>query len=301
VPPSNVSARCWPNPWKSRPAVAFCRPPLQGDIRFEQVSYRYGKDGSRALEAIDLHVERGKFLGIIGPSGCCGKSTLAKLLQGLYRPETGRILIDGALIEADLSRLIGEGQALEAQISRLQAESQGASIFFSKALRTQRPDLIRAQRQLFEARQEALLVHRRASEESIRQRRGELEALQARLSKQQASQKILDQELATITEATEQGLYPKIRLLSVQRELTDARGDIRQSAQESEAAKAALAEAQSQHESIQKDWREQVMSELETRRREHDTNAAQLRQQQERLKNTLRSCFKNPSAGTIRR
>ena len=66
---------------------------IQGRIRFEKVTYRYGHDNRPALEAIDLDIAPGQIVGIIGPPGS-GKSTLAKLLLGLDRPEEGRILID---------------------------------------------------------------------------------------------------------------------------------------------------------------------------------------------------------------
>jgi ABC-type bacteriocin/lantibiotic exporter with double-glycine peptidase domain len=81
-------------PMEEPPGSRVLQAPLRSDIRFERVPYRYGKNGSKVLETIDLHVERGEFLGIIGPSGS-GKSTFVKLLQGLYRPKTDRILIDG--------------------------------------------------------------------------------------------------------------------------------------------------------------------------------------------------------------
>ena len=69
-------------------------PALKGDIRFEGVRFRYGLDGPWTLEDIDLSVLPGATLGIVGSSGS-GKSTLTKLLQRLYVPNAGRVLIDG--------------------------------------------------------------------------------------------------------------------------------------------------------------------------------------------------------------
>lgn len=66
---------------------------VQGRIRFENVTYRYAADTKPALSSIDLDIEPGQIVGIIGPPGS-GKSTLAKLLLGLDRPEEGRILVD---------------------------------------------------------------------------------------------------------------------------------------------------------------------------------------------------------------
>ncbi|MBX9630482.1 MAG: type I secretion system permease/ATPase [Burkholderiales bacterium] len=69
-------------------------PPIQGDLRFDQVRFRYRPDGSEVLRGISFHLAPGQVLGLVGRSGS-GKSTVAKLMQRLYVPERGRVLIDG--------------------------------------------------------------------------------------------------------------------------------------------------------------------------------------------------------------
>jgi ABC-type bacteriocin/lantibiotic exporter with double-glycine peptidase domain len=66
---------------------------VRGHIRFDQVTYRYGQDGPLALDRVDLEIVPGQILGVVGAPGS-GKSTFAKLLLGLDRPEHGRVLID---------------------------------------------------------------------------------------------------------------------------------------------------------------------------------------------------------------
>ena len=62
-------------------------------VAFEQVSFSY--DGERdALEDIDLVVDDGEFLGVIGHTGS-GKSTLVQLMNALFVPTAGRVLVDG--------------------------------------------------------------------------------------------------------------------------------------------------------------------------------------------------------------
>ncbi|MNL15188.1 Toxin RTX-I translocation ATP-binding protein [compost metagenome] len=80
-------------------------PPLKGHIAFDQVHFRYRTDGSEVLRGVNLQVEAGEVIGVVGRSGS-GKSTLTRLLQRLYVPERGRVLVDGMdLALADVSSL----------------------------------------------------------------------------------------------------------------------------------------------------------------------------------------------------
>jgi subfamily B ATP-binding cassette protein HlyB/CyaB len=80
-------------------------PPIQGRIQFDQVVFRYQPDGSEVLRGVSLDMMPGEVIGIVGRSGS-GKSTLAKLVQRLYVPERGRVLVDGLdLALADVSSL----------------------------------------------------------------------------------------------------------------------------------------------------------------------------------------------------
>lgn len=80
-------------------------PPLKGQIEFDQVHFRYRPDGSEILRGISLSIRPGEIIGVVGRSGS-GKSTLTRLLQRLYVPERGRVLVDGMdLALADVSSL----------------------------------------------------------------------------------------------------------------------------------------------------------------------------------------------------
>jgi len=69
--------------------------PQPGDgVRFEKVSFTYPGADKPALEAIDLHLQPGASLALVGENGS-GKTTLIKLLTRLYTPDSGRILLDG--------------------------------------------------------------------------------------------------------------------------------------------------------------------------------------------------------------
>jgi subfamily B ATP-binding cassette protein HlyB/CyaB len=69
-------------------------PQVAGQVIFDDVTFRYRPDGSEVLRKVSFSVAPGKVIGIVGRSGS-GKSTIAKLIQRLYVPERGRILVDG--------------------------------------------------------------------------------------------------------------------------------------------------------------------------------------------------------------
>ena len=68
-------------------------PPIKGNIRFEDVKFRFGKTGPYQIAGVSLNVEAGQFVGIVGQSGS-GKSTLTKLIPRLYSVDEGRIYLD---------------------------------------------------------------------------------------------------------------------------------------------------------------------------------------------------------------
>lgn len=85
-------------------------PKLRGGLSLDGVTFRYKPGASEALRNVSMEIRPGETVAIVGRSGS-GKSTLTKLVQRLYHPEGGRILIDGfdlALIDpASLRRQIG--------------------------------------------------------------------------------------------------------------------------------------------------------------------------------------------------
>jgi ATP-binding cassette subfamily B protein len=85
-------------------------PPIQGHLRFEEICFRYGQRGPLILDHVNLEIQPGEFVGLVGLSGS-GKSTLVQLVDRLYRPKEGRVYLDGYDIEklqiASLRRRIG--------------------------------------------------------------------------------------------------------------------------------------------------------------------------------------------------
>jgi ATP-binding cassette, subfamily C, bacterial LapB len=86
------------------------RPRLSGQIEMQKVSFGYPGQGNAALDGISFKIKPGEKIGVLGRIGS-GKSTIARLLIGLYDPAEGAVLMDGTDIRqidpADLRRNVG--------------------------------------------------------------------------------------------------------------------------------------------------------------------------------------------------
>lgn len=67
---------------------------LRGKVAFSNVSIRYSKDAPPALLGVNFEVDPGQVVVIVGHDGA-GKSTILKLILGLYQPQAGRVVLDG--------------------------------------------------------------------------------------------------------------------------------------------------------------------------------------------------------------
>ena len=92
------------------PSSAAQLPPVKGRVTLDKITFRYRPEAAPVLHELSLDMRAGELIGIVGRSGS-GKSTLTKLVQRLYTPEQGRVLVDGidiGLIDAaQLRRQIG--------------------------------------------------------------------------------------------------------------------------------------------------------------------------------------------------
>ena len=87
--------------------------PGPGRIALEGVSFSY-RQGERVLDAIDLLAEPDRTTALVGPSGG-GKSTIISLVQRLYEPESGQVLIDGQDVTTVNTRSLRDAIAFVAQ------------------------------------------------------------------------------------------------------------------------------------------------------------------------------------------
>ncbi len=70
------------------------RPQLRGRIDFDKVTFRYTPDGAPALDDVTFSIPEGSVFGVVGKSGS-GKTTITRLIQGLYQSQQGLVRVDG--------------------------------------------------------------------------------------------------------------------------------------------------------------------------------------------------------------
>ena len=81
------------------------RPPIHGDIEFDNVTFSYIPTSPPALDHVSIKISSGKIVGVVGRSGS-GKTTLTRMIQGMYVPQQGIIRFDSLDIrELDVSHL----------------------------------------------------------------------------------------------------------------------------------------------------------------------------------------------------
>ncbi|MDE2482999.1 MAG: ABC transporter ATP-binding protein [bacterium] len=67
---------------------------IHGEVTFDDVSFSYGDDDALALDGVHANIDAGEIVALVGPSGA-GKTTIVNLVPRFYRPQRGRVLVDG--------------------------------------------------------------------------------------------------------------------------------------------------------------------------------------------------------------
>ena len=115
----------------------------RGDIRFENVSFHYGNPERPALDGIQLVINPGETVALVGSSGS-GKTTLANLVPHFYRPTGGRILLDGIDVESLTLASLRANIALVSQGVVLFNDTVAANIAYGAMRETREADIVTA-------------------------------------------------------------------------------------------------------------------------------------------------------------
>ena len=195
--------------------------------------------------------------------------------------------IDPAVIEQELAKARAEYLTRSAEVARLTAEVTGGKLEFPAEVVTERPDLVATQTKLFNERAGGLDSKRDAAAEVVRQKQSEAAGLVVQIAKLEESLVVLqEQERATSTLA-DKGYFPRLKYLSIKRELAQLEGQIAQSKAQLVTTRAALQEAINKRDALNRDVAAEPLDKLVTSRRDRDAAYRTLQQNQTRLNNLV--------------
>lgn len=177
---------------------------------------------------------------------------------------------DAEQVHARLAELTGRWQRRSIETARLRAEGEGGAMVVDPDLASTRPDLVAEQQALLLSRREAHQSRIQALAQNVQQRENDLQSVVAELDRLRASHALLKEQLDAIKGLADKGLYPRLRVVAVERQLSDLVGDIHKARARREAAEAALAEAGSRHDALEREQRAGVLAELAAARTERD-------------------------------
>jgi HlyD family type I secretion membrane fusion protein len=177
---------------------------------------------------------------------------------------------------SERAELLGRWQALSVEAARLEAEASGRQAGVPAEVGAVRADLVEAAERLLRARVEAVAARREGATRQVQARRGELRTAAAEVGRLRNGLTLLRQQLDAVRELAARGLYPNLKRVAAERQLSDTHGELAKAESAQSAAKAALAEAESRLAGIDKDWRSAALDELAKAVAERDRLAERL-------------------------
>ena len=141
------------------------------------------------------------------------------------------------------------------------------------------------QRQLFDARRQSLAARRDVADRVIEQRARDAAATVAREKQLTRGLGILQQQEAAVSDLADKGYFPRLRYLSIRRQVSDLEGEIAETREIAKGARSALAEARTLRVSIDKEWHSETLKELASVQRERDRVERSLAQEKNRFRN----------------
>jgi adhesin transport system membrane fusion protein len=206
------------------------------------------------------------------------------------------VTFDPELIRTELAELTGRLQVKSAEVARLEAEADGHEMVVDSELAAARPGLVEEQRTLLETRRQAYASRAEALAQEVAQRRNDLASNAAELVRLRDSRALLSEQLDAVKGLAEKGLYPRLRLVALEGQLSDLAGNIHKTEAQRGAAQAALAEAASRRDGIAREWRSSVLADLSDARAERDRLSQAQRRQAAMLRNLV---VRAPVAGIV--
>ncbi len=180
------------------------------------------------------------------------------------------VRLDPEIRQDQYAEIQGRLQVKQMEVARLRAEADGTPLPLEAGVAAARPDLVGSEMRLMAARAEAYAAKHETLVRAVEARRSELRTAGAELGRLRNGSTLLRQQLEAVTQLTDRGLYPKLKLVQLQQQVGDAEGELKKTEAALAAAQAALAESQSRLAGLEKDWHSQVLTELSDATAERD-------------------------------
>lgn len=206
------------------------------------------------------------------------------------------VRLDPESSAAEHAELLGRHQVRAVEVARLEAEAAFRPLAVDPKLAAARPDLVAAARGLIAARADAFAARREALAKAVQTRKGELKTTAAELGRVRNGLTIQRQQLQAVRELAERGLYPKLKLVAVEKQTADAEGELAKTEASLSAAQAALAESEARLAALEKERQSEILRELGEARAERDRLAEQIAGRDTQLAGLV---VKAPVAGIV--
>jgi membrane fusion protein, adhesin transport system len=197
------------------------------------------------------------------------------------------LTFDPELVRTELAELTGRFEVKSAEAARLQAELAGGELLVDAELGAARPALVDEQRQLLESRRQVHASRAAELAQTVARRKSEVASITAELARLRNGQALLSEQLDAIRGLAEKGLYPRLRLVAVERQQSDLSGELSQTRARRDAAEAALAEAESRQQGLEREWRSAILAQLSEVSAERDRLAEARKRQVATLRNLV--------------
>lgn len=194
------------------------------------------------------------------------------------RVEAGDVLLTFAP-EIDASQqaeLRGRWQGRLAEVAVLRAEIEDAPLQPPAELALHRPDLVAQAEERLAARRQARDEKRAAHRRNVEGHRAALATAEAEVVRLESGSQLLAQQFDSVRELTERGLYPRLKMVEMERQLTDVRGELVKARAAIATARAALGESESRQKGFDSDWRRGLLEDLSSAMAERDQLVEQL-------------------------
>jgi adhesin transport system membrane fusion protein len=204
--------------------------------------------------------------------------------------------LDPRLVEREIESVTERLHQRIAEAIRLEAEAVEAEPRFPDDLVKRFPQIVDVQKRLFESRKASLVAQRSSADRLVESRAAELEQLEKRVPSLESSVKLLVEQERAIAELVERGHYPKLRHITVQRQLIEAQGQLSEAREALRGARAALDRARQDRLRIDEQTRAEILDVLAKAVAERQALASQLEQLKTRHANMI---IRSPVDGVV--